>query len=182
MANYDPNDPNKTTVRETYVEPVEKRSSPLPLIIGILLALALAYFVLTRFMGSDDTVAVEETAVTAPADVPTLTGSNFSKWFNPAEGTLVVLHRRVPTIAGHTAVAAALGDLLRRHPASALCAITADTGFEKAAKARAVSTAMPRSPRRHRPCCPPGSASCRPRWGRWAMPGWCLPIWSTIAG
>ena len=38
MANYDPNDPNKTTVRETYVEPVEKRSSPLPLIIGILLA------------------------------------------------------------------------------------------------------------------------------------------------
>ena len=56
MANYDPNDPNKTTVRETYVEPVEKRSSPLPLIIGILLALALAYFVLTRFMGNDDTV------------------------------------------------------------------------------------------------------------------------------
>ena len=39
MANYDPNDPDKTTPRETYVEPVEKRSSPLPLIIGILLAL-----------------------------------------------------------------------------------------------------------------------------------------------
>ena len=69
MANYDPNDPNKTTVRETYVEPVEKRSSPLPLIIGILLALALAYFVLTRFMGNDDTVAVEEPAATAPAAV-----------------------------------------------------------------------------------------------------------------
>jgi len=66
MANYDPNDPNKTTVRETYVEPVEKRSSPLPLIIGILLALALAYFVLTRFMGSDDTAAVEPPAATAP--------------------------------------------------------------------------------------------------------------------
>ena len=40
MANYDPNDPDKTTPRETYVEPVEKRSSPLPLIIGVLLALA----------------------------------------------------------------------------------------------------------------------------------------------
>ena len=42
MANYDPNDPNKTTPRETYVEPVEKRSSPLPLIIGILAAVVLA--------------------------------------------------------------------------------------------------------------------------------------------
>ena len=58
MANYDPNDPRRTdatdphrpvdpsgrstVVTETYVEPVEKKASPLPLIIGILLALALA--------------------------------------------------------------------------------------------------------------------------------------------
>ena len=57
MANYDPNDPRRTdatdphrpvdpsgrntVVTETYVEPVEKKASPLPLIIGILLALAL---------------------------------------------------------------------------------------------------------------------------------------------
>ena len=56
MANYDPNDPRRTdatdphrpvdpsgrstVVTETYVEPVEKKASPLPLIIGILLALA----------------------------------------------------------------------------------------------------------------------------------------------
>ena len=54
MANYDPNDPRRTdatdphrpvdpsgrstVVTETYVEPVEKKASPLPLIIGILLA------------------------------------------------------------------------------------------------------------------------------------------------
>ena len=55
---YDPNDPNRTTPsdparpaaptpgKEAYVEPVATRSSPLPLIIGVLLALALAYFVL----------------------------------------------------------------------------------------------------------------------------------------
>lgn len=60
---YDPNDPNRPTTgtrdhKETYVEPVERRSSALPLIIGVLLALALAYFVLQRFM-ADDTVAVE---------------------------------------------------------------------------------------------------------------------------
>lgn len=80
---YDPNDPKRTNPvqndpaapKETYVEPVERRSSPLPLIIGVLLALALAYFVMQRFM-TDDTVAVEgdTTTVTttedAPADVP----------------------------------------------------------------------------------------------------------------
>lgn len=71
---YDPNDPNrpKTGTRdhkETYVEPVERRSSALPLIIGVLLALALAYFVLQRFM-ADDTVAVEgdTTTVTTTTD------------------------------------------------------------------------------------------------------------------
>ncbi|RJE80054.1 hypothetical protein [Paracoccus sp. JM45] len=60
---YDPNDPNRpqpgaTDHKETYVEPVERKSSALPLIIGVLLALALAYFVLQRFM-TDDTVAVD---------------------------------------------------------------------------------------------------------------------------
>src|SRR5690606_38550317 len=53
MAHYDPNDPKRTegidpqrpaAAPETYVEPVERRASPLPLIIGILLALAIAYF------------------------------------------------------------------------------------------------------------------------------------------
>src|SRR5699024_4903278 len=59
----DPNDPARTEPSGTtpeggrpasdiYVEPVETRSSPLPLIIGILVALALAYFVLSRFMES----------------------------------------------------------------------------------------------------------------------------------
>ncbi|WP_233490546.1 hypothetical protein [Paracoccus sediminilitoris] len=60
---YDPNDPNRPKPgtpdhKETYVEPVERKSSALPLIIGVLLALALAYFVLQRFM-TDDTVTVE---------------------------------------------------------------------------------------------------------------------------
>lgn len=32
-------------------------------------------------------------AVTAPADVPSITGSNFSKWFNQSEGTMVVIAR-----------------------------------------------------------------------------------------
>ena len=76
---YDPNDPKRTdpvdrdpaAPKETYVEPVERRSSALPLIIGVLLALALAYFVLQRFM-TDDTVAVEgdTTTVTTTTDVP----------------------------------------------------------------------------------------------------------------
>nr|WP_111301844.1 hypothetical protein [Paracoccus saliphilus] len=71
---YDPNDPNrpKTGTRdhkETYVEPVERRSSALPLIIGVLLALALAYFVLQRFM-ADDTVAVEGDTTTVITTEP----------------------------------------------------------------------------------------------------------------
>ena len=57
MANYDPNDPRRTdatdphrpvdpsgrstVVTETYVEPVEKKASPLPLIIGILCGVAM---------------------------------------------------------------------------------------------------------------------------------------------
>ena len=51
MANYDPNDPRRTdatdphrpSTSERHVEPVARRASPLPLIIGILLALAIAY-------------------------------------------------------------------------------------------------------------------------------------------
>ena len=62
---YDPNDPNRvkpgTTPKETYVEPVERKSSALPLIIGVLLALALAYFVLQRFMADDTTVVEGDT-------------------------------------------------------------------------------------------------------------------------
>ena len=69
---YDPNDPKRTdpvdrdpaAPKETYVEPVERRSSALPLIIGVLLALALAYFVLQRFM-TDDTVAVGTSLLSA---------------------------------------------------------------------------------------------------------------------
>ncbi|MEF9604424.1 hypothetical protein O4J55_19590, partial [Paracoccus sp. PXZ] len=75
MAHYDPNDPKRTEgtdpqrptgAPETYVEPVERRASPLPLIIGILLALAIAYFVLQYFMGSDEgaTTTGEDAAVT----------------------------------------------------------------------------------------------------------------------
>jgi len=37
------------------------------------------------------------------------------------------------------AIAAALGDMLRKHPGSALCVITADPAFEQHAKSRAVS-------------------------------------------
>ena len=79
---YDPNDPNRTrpvdpartadplVSNETYVEPVERRSSALPLIIGVLLALALAYFVLQRFTG-DDTVAVDgDTTTVTTTDAP----------------------------------------------------------------------------------------------------------------
>ena len=83
MANYDPNDPRRTdatdphrpvdpagrttAVNETYVEPVEKKASPLPLIIGILLALALAWWLLSNFMGNDaDTAGDTTTTITTP--------------------------------------------------------------------------------------------------------------------
>ncbi|MGV3694544.1 MAG: hypothetical protein ACO1OA_08485, partial [Paracoccus marcusii] len=70
---YDPNDPNRvkpgTTPKETYVEPVERKSSALPLIIGVLLALALAYFVLQRFM-ADDTTVVEGDTTTVTTTEP----------------------------------------------------------------------------------------------------------------
>lgn len=71
----DPNDPNRVTSprtdrKETYVEPVERKSSALPLIIGVLLALALAYFVLTRFMGEDTTVVEDDApAITTTEEV-----------------------------------------------------------------------------------------------------------------
>ncbi|MCJ1902380.1 hypothetical protein MR829_18655, partial [Paracoccus versutus] len=80
MAHYDPNDPKRTegtdpqrpaAAQETYVEPVERRASPLPLIIGILLALAIAYFVLQYFMGRDEGATTGEDAAvttTEPAD------------------------------------------------------------------------------------------------------------------
>lgn len=84
---YDPNDPKRTnpvdsdpaTPKEAYVEPVERRSSPLPLIIGVLLALALAYFVLQRFM-TDDTVAVEgDTTTVTTMKKPLLTRPSATK-------------------------------------------------------------------------------------------------------
>lgn len=63
MANYDPNDPQRPAGKpETYVEPVERRASPLPLIIGILLALAIAYFVLQYFMGRNEVATTGEDA------------------------------------------------------------------------------------------------------------------------
>ena len=84
MAHYDPNDPRRTdatdphrpvdpsgrstVVTETYVEPVEKKASPLPLIIGILLALALAWWLLSTFMGGD-------TETTTTTTEPTTTES-----------------------------------------------------------------------------------------------------------
>ena len=83
MANYDPNDPRRTDATdphrsaapETYVEPVERRASPLPLIIGILLALAIAYFVMQYFMGRDEaaTTTSQEPAVTTTAPAETTT-------------------------------------------------------------------------------------------------------------
>lgn len=39
-------------------------------------------------------------AVTAPVDGVTITGANFSKWFNPNEGTFVVLSRRAGNVSG----------------------------------------------------------------------------------
>ena len=102
---YDPNNPNRgatdphrpvdpsdrTVVTETYVEPVERSASPLPLIIGILLALALAYFVLQRFMGSDtdvtvvegDTAAVTTTETTTTADTATTTADTATTTAEP---------------------------------------------------------------------------------------------------
>ncbi len=89
MANYDPNDPRRTdatdphrpvdpsgrntVVTETYVEPVEKKASPLPLIIGILLALALAWWLLSTFMGNDEVVVTEPatTSTTTTTDTTT---------------------------------------------------------------------------------------------------------------
>lgn len=82
---YDPNDPNRSTPTgpqptidpndrkspvEIHVDPVERSSSPLPLIIGILLALAVAYFVVQYFMTSGDAVTDDPAAVTAPAVAP----------------------------------------------------------------------------------------------------------------
>ena len=89
MANYDPNDPRRTdatdphrpvdpsgrttVVTETYVEPVEKKASPLPLIIGILLALALAWWLLSTFMGKDEVVTTDTTTTTTTAPATTTT-------------------------------------------------------------------------------------------------------------
>ena len=85
MANYDPNDPRRTDATdphrpnvkvETHVEPVERRASPLPLIIGILLALAIVYFVLQYFMARDEaatTTGEEPAAVTTTAPAETTT-------------------------------------------------------------------------------------------------------------
>src|SRR5690606_2527978 len=86
MANYDPNDPRRTdatdphrpvdpagrstAVNETYVEPVEKNASPLPLIIGILLALALAWWLLSNFMGNDTDTAGDTTTTTTTVTTP----------------------------------------------------------------------------------------------------------------
>lgn len=69
MSQIDPNRPEQPApqVSEVYVEPVERRSSPLPLIVGILLALAVAYFVLQYFMKQDGVTVVEPAAVTTPA-------------------------------------------------------------------------------------------------------------------
>ena len=91
MANYDPNDPRRTdatdphrpvdpsgrntVVTETYVEPVEKKASPLPLIIGILLALALAWWLLSSFMGNDEAVDTETATTTTTAPATTTTDS-----------------------------------------------------------------------------------------------------------
>ena len=101
MANYDPNDPRRTDATdphrsaapETYVEPVERRASPLPLIIGILLALAIAYFVLQYFMNRNEVTTGDEPAATtttapatdtpaaaaAPAATPTVGIDDFAK-------------------------------------------------------------------------------------------------------
>jgi hypothetical protein len=72
MANYDPNDSQRQAGKpETYVEPVARRASPLPLIIGILLALAIAYFVLQYFMGRHEVATTGEDAAvttTVPAE------------------------------------------------------------------------------------------------------------------
>lgn len=77
------NDPDTPKpARETYVEPVEKRPSPVPLIIGIILALAVAYFVVQRFTGSEPAVidtppaaeVVEEPAATPPNAVEDAVG------------------------------------------------------------------------------------------------------------
>lgn len=72
-----PRDTHNTTHNTTYVEPVEKRSSALPLIIGVLLALALAYFVLQQFTGDDDTVAVDgDTTTVTTTDAPAATAAD----------------------------------------------------------------------------------------------------------
>lgn len=92
MANYDPNDPRRTdatdphrpvdpsgrntVVTETYVEPVEKKASPLPLIIGILLALALAWWLLSRFMGDDEVVVTEPAETTTSSTGTATTGTD----------------------------------------------------------------------------------------------------------
>lgn len=100
MAHYDPNDPRYNQAEEmarttaephrprtdptadstaydqnTYVEPVAGRASPIPLIIGILAALALAYFVLDRFMTreaeqAEPSVTTSQPAPVAPAPAP----------------------------------------------------------------------------------------------------------------
>jgi hypothetical protein len=55
-------------------------------------------------------IPTEATAVTRNADVATMTGTNFSDWYNPVEGTLFV--RSVPAVSsfGANKVAFALGD------------------------------------------------------------------------
>ena len=90
MAHYDPNDPRRTdatdphrpvdpsgrtTVTETYVEPVEKKASPLPLIIGILVALALAWWLLSTFMKKDHVVTDTKSTTTTTAPATTSTTS-----------------------------------------------------------------------------------------------------------
>lgn len=94
MAHYDPNDPRYNQAEEmarttaephrprtdptadstgydqnTYVEPVAGRASPVPLIIGVLAALALAYFVLDRFMTREAEQAEPAVTTSQPAPV-----------------------------------------------------------------------------------------------------------------
>lgn len=78
---YDPNDPARSNPAETppadpagdptgaprpYVAPVERPSSSLPLIIGVLLALAVAYFVVQYFLNKDVAAGDDPAVVTAP--------------------------------------------------------------------------------------------------------------------
>ncbi|WP_347266335.1 hypothetical protein [Paracoccus sp. (in: a-proteobacteria)] len=139
MAHYDPNDPKRTESSDPHrpagsqpaTDPAQLRASPLPLVIGVLLALAVAYFALQYFMAGNQVGTTGEDAAvttTAPADA----GSE------PQEGAAAPLEKArdaARAVVGQAADAA--GEAARAGAAAVTTAVTETSEAAGAAAERA---------------------------------------------